>query len=186
MTEVFGQTPTSGTAADADVTYQAPARTGLDFIRALRAEKKAAAVRTVVLRDTQRPEFELVCRVPSDMDEMLDLEDKAKTYAAEEGNPQLEVVLAAMGLARYTTVLRCNGLTVGQHDNGSPFADPALQEAVGTAGIPGASWRTVREVFITDGGVYDDGVIGRLSGRLSDESGMLRNTVVVGGDEDPT
>lgn len=182
MTQVFGQ---ADPVADPDITPQPAARTGLDFIRALRAEKKAAAVRTVVLRDTQRPEFELVCRVPSDMDELLDLEDKARTYAAEDGNPPLEVILAAMGLARFTTVLRCNGLPSTQHA-GSPFADPALQEAVGTAGTKGASWRTVREVFITDGGVYDDGVIGRLSGRLSEESGMLRNTVVVGGDQDPT
>lgn len=169
-----------------DVARPAPPRTGLDFIKALRAEKKAAAVRLVTLRDTQRPEFELTCRVPTDMDEMYDLEDKAKTHAAEENNPPYEVILAAMGLARFTTVLRCNGLPVSQHDDGSPFADPALQEAVGTAGTPGASWRTVREVFITDGGVYDDGVIGRLSAAVTDESGMLRNTVVVGGDQDPT
>ena len=77
---------------DIDEDAPAPRRTALDFIRDMQAQRKAAAVRTVQLRDTQRPEFVLTCRVPSDMDEMFDLETRAKEAATVEGSPSFEVV----------------------------------------------------------------------------------------------
>lgn len=176
---------TFGQIEDDGDELQPVRRTGLDFIRAVREEKKKAAIRTAKLRDTQRPEFELVCRVPSDMDELLGVDEKAEEYAKQPGAPRYNVILAAMTLARFTQRLTCNGMPVSEGD-GSPFADPALQDEVGTRGQAGASWRTVREVFITDGGAYDDGYIARLSDRLAAESGITRNSVVVGSDEDPT
>ena len=53
-------------------------RTALDFIRATHQELKSAEVRTVTLRDLARPEFELVCEVPTDMDDTLDINERAE------------------------------------------------------------------------------------------------------------
>lgn len=178
---VFGDLP------DDDITVaELPKRTGLDFVRSLQAEKRAAQIRTITMRDSQRPEFELVCRVPSDLDEVFGLDKKAtEVVAAQPDAPSQEIVLNCMALARYTQVLRVNGMPT-THSPGSPFADPALQEAVGVAGFKGASWRAVRELFIGDGGQYDDGAITRLAQRLQQESGITRDSVVVGEEKDPT
>ena len=156
-------------------------RTALDFIREMQAERKAAAIKTVTLRDTQRPEFELTCRLPSDMDEMFDLEQRAREAASADGSPSFEVLLGCMSLARYTTQITVNGLPVSTGE-GSAFAHPELLEVLGVA----KAWQAVRALFITDGGVYDDGLVGRFSSALSDESGMLRKSVIVGSADDPT
>ena len=159
----------------------APRRTVLDFIAETQKQVKAAAERTVKLRDAQRPEFVLTCRVPSNLDEMFGLEARAKEIAAKDGTPSFEVVLGCLSLATYCTQITFNGLDVSTGE-GSAFADRGLMDTLGVT----RGWQSVRQLFITDGGVYDDGVIGRFNSALSDESGMLRKSVIVGGDEDPT
>ncbi len=176
---VFGQPPTTGDPFDAPPRR----RTGLDFIRDMQAQRKAAAVRTVKLTDTQRPEFELTCRVPTDLDELLDLDEKATAAAKDPGTPKQEVILNCMTLARLCQVLRIKGVPTSDDPTGSAFADPALHTELGIEG-PGAAWRSVRQLFIGDGGQPDDGIIGRFAGALSAESGTTRNTVIV--DKDPT
>ena len=166
---------------DIDEDAPAPRRTALDFIRDMQAQRKAAAVRTVQLRDTQRPEFVLTCRVPSDMDEMFDLETRAKEAATVEGSPSFEVLLGCMSLARYCTQITVNGRPVSTGE-GSAFSHPELLETLGVT----RGWQAVRQLFITDGGVYDDGLVGRFTSELSEQSGMLRRTIVVGSDQDPT
>ena len=162
----------------------APRRTALDFIKAMQDEHKTSAVRTVPLRDSQRPQFELVCRVPTDLDEILTIEKRAEEAANQNDAPRSEVVSACMSLARFTVKLSVKGLPYPCED-GAVFADPTLQESRGTAGVKGAAWRSVRQMFLTDGNVYDDGVIVRLNSALIDESGITRKSVVVG-EQDPT
>jgi hypothetical protein len=181
---VFGDNPDKPAAAPVD-DFDAPPRprTGLQFLREMQAARKAAKVRTVTLTDTQRPEFELICRVPSDMDEMLDLDDKAADAAKTDGAPAEAVILRCMVLARMCTVLRVYGRPTSD-GTGSAFADPALHAELGIEG-PGAAWRAVRQLFITDGGTPDDGIIARMADALSEASGMTRRSVVVG-QPDPT
>ena len=167
-----------------DDTAPAPRRTALDFIKAMQDEHKASAVRTVPLRDEQRPQFELVCRVPTDLDEILTIDKRAEEAAKQTGAPRSEVISACMSLARFTVQLSVKGLP-HPCESGAVFADPALQESLGTAGTKGAAWRSVRQLFLADGNVYDDGVIVRLNSALVDESGITRKSVVVG-EQDPT
>lgn len=166
-----------------DIEDEAPApkRTALQYITELRQQAKAASVRSVQLRDSQRPQYVLTCRVPSDMDEMFDLETRAKEESAKDGSPSFEVLLGCMSLARYCTQITVHGLPVSTGE-GSAFADRELLENLGVS----RGWQAVRELFITDGGVYDDGIVGRFTSTLSEESGMLRKSVIVGSDEDPT
>jgi hypothetical protein len=166
---------------DAEAT---PRRTALDFITAMQAEHKASAVRTVPLRDEQRPQFELTCRVPTDLDEILTIEKRAEEAAKQSEAPRSEVISACMSLARFTVKLTVKGL-VYPCESGAVFADPTLQESLGTVGAKGAAWRSVRQLFLADGNVFDDGVIMRLNNALIDEAGITRKSVVVG-EQDPT
>lgn len=158
-----------------------PRRTGLDFVKALREERKQAKIRKVTLRDGLRPEFQLVATVPSDMEEIFGINTKAEEHAAESGAPSYAVISACMTLAFYTTSLQVRGQDVAD-PGGSPFADPGLHEVLGVAGMRGASWRAVRELYITDGGVYDDNAIIRLVNVLMEKTAATSKSVVA----DPT
>lgn len=159
-----------------------PRRTALDFIRKMQAEHKKAATRTVSLRDSDRPEFELVCELPTDMDELIRITDRAEKAAKAKGAPAFAVISSCMAIARYTRQIRVNGLDVTEGD-GSAFADLKLQEALGVS----TAWRAVRQLFLQDGDVYDDAVIGRLSEALTNAAGLNRaNAVSVSEGEDPT
>ena len=159
-------------------------RTALDFIRATHDELKAAEVRTVTLRDPARPEFELVCEVPTDMDDTLDINERAAKTAKSPNAPAEAVVAACMLLARFTRRLRVRGQDVNDDPAGAVFADPALQEALS---VPNA-WRAVRELFMVKGGKFDDGVVNRLALALLTEGGLARTdgVEVQDGAEDPT
>ena len=158
-------------------------RTVLDFIKATHDEKRAAGVRTVTLRDPDRPEFELVCEVPTDMDDTLDINGRAEKTAKSPNAPAEPVVAACMLLARFTRQLRVRGQDVNDDPDGAVFADPALQ---GSLGVPNA-WRAVRELFMVDGGRYDDGVVNRLGLALLTEGGLTRTDgVEVSDGSDPT
>lgn len=159
-------------------------RTALDFIRATHQELKSAEVRTVTLRDPARPEFELVCEVPTDMDDTLDINERAEKTAKSPNAPAEPVVAACMLLARFTRRLRVRGQDVNDDPESSVFADPALQEALG---VPNA-WRAVRELFMVKGGKFDDGVVNRLALALLTEGGLSRTdgVEIQDGTEDPT
>jgi hypothetical protein len=167
------------------VVDEAPTRrTALDFIRATHEELKSSEVRTVTLRDPARPEFELVCEVPTDMDDTLDINERAEKTAKSPNAPAEPVVMACMLLARFTRRLRVRGKDVNDDPVGAVFADPALQDALGA---PNA-WRAVRELFMVKGGKYDDGVVNRLALTLLTEGGLSRTdgVEVQDGAEDPT
>lgn len=168
----FGQT--GGGALDGEPL---PRRTGLDFVEQMRAERKKAKVRQVSLRDGLRPEFALVATIPSDMEEVFGINEKAEEQAAEPEAPSYAVISACMTLAYYTTGLQVRGADVAPA-GGSPFADPGLQEVLGVAGMRGASWRAVRELYITDGGVYDDNAVIRLVNVLMEKVGASSRSVV--------
>lgn len=181
MAGTFGQiedTPADGPAIDGEPL---PRRTGLDFVKALRDERKKAKIRQVTLRDALRPEFQLVATVPTDMEEIFGINSKAEEHAADPGAPSYAVISACMTLAFYTTSLQVRGQDVSQA-GGSPFADPGLQEVLGVTGMRGASWRAVRELYLTDGGVYDDNAVIRLVNVLMDKTGASSKSVTV----DPT
>jgi hypothetical protein len=157
-------------------------RTPLDFIREMQAQHKAASARVVKLRDPDRPEFELVCEVPTDLDEQLEVEARAEKAAKSQNAPAEPLIVACMTLARWCRNLRVRGQEVSEGD-GSVFADPALQDALQ---VPNA-WRAVRQLFITDGGKFDDAVILRLNGALQRAAGLSRvDSVVVDEESDPT
>lgn len=158
-----------------------PGRTGLEFVRQLRAERKKAKIRQVTLRDSLRPEFTLVATIPSNMEEVFGINEKAEEQAGEPDAPSYAVISACMTVAFFTTSLAVRGQPVTPA-GGSPFADPGLQEELGVAGMRGASWRAVRELYITDGGVYDDNAIIRLVNVLLDKTGATSKSVVA----DPT
>lgn len=153
-----------------------PQRTGLDFVKELRAERQRAKTRTVTWRDSDRPEFVLTLRVPSDMDVILGIESRAEEQAGEAGAPAAAIIQACMTMAMFTTELKVRGAQVSTGD-GSPFADPALQEALGVKGARGASWRAVRELYITEGGGYDDVAILRVVNNLTTEMGVSQKSV---------
>jgi len=159
-------------------------RTVLDFIRATHEELKSAQIRTITLRDPARPEFELVCEVPTDLDVTVDINERAEKAAKSKNAPSDVVIGNCLLLARFTRQLRVRGEDVNDDPSGSVFADPALQEALGA---PNA-WRAVRELFIVQGGRYDDGVVNRLARALLLEGGLTRTDGVEVGDgsEDPT
>ena len=157
-------------------------RTPLDFIREMQAQHKAAQARVVTLRDPDRPEFELVCAVPTDLNEQLEVESRAEKAAKAKNAPAEPLIVACMTLARWCRNLWVRGQEVSQGD-GSVFADPELQEALE---VPNA-WRAVRQLFIADGGKFDDAVILRLNGALQRAAGLNRvDSVVVDGEPDPT
>lgn len=157
-------------------------RTILESIRAAHDEMKASKVRTVTLRDPARPEFELVCEVPTDMDVTLDVNTRAEKAAKSANAPAEPVVAACMLLARFTRQLRVRGQDVGDDPDASVFSDPGLQDALGA---PNA-WRAVRELFLTDGGAFDDGTVNRLALALLTEGGLSRTDGVEVGGQDPT
>lgn len=158
-------------------------RTALDFIKAMQQEQKAAKVRMVTLRDPERPEFELVCEVPTDLDEQLDVEARAEKAAKNKNAPAEPVVIACMTLARWCRQLRVRGQNLAEESEGSVFTDSELQDALG---VPNA-WRAVRQLFITDGDRFDDAVLLRLTSALQRAAGITQfDGVVVSEDDDPT
>jgi hypothetical protein len=156
-------------------------RTALDFIRDMQAEHKAAKRRTVTLRDSERPEFELVCELPLDMTEVTDLEADAQKAAKAKDAPAEPVIAACMKLARFTRILRVRGQQVGDGDS-SAFADPELQDTLGVT----RAWRAVRQLFIEDGEQFDDATIIRLTYALQRKAGLDRADTVMVDEPDPT
>jgi hypothetical protein len=175
MAGTFGHPDSDAASMDGEPL---PQRTGLQFVRQLRAEKKAEKVEQVTLHDNKRPEFELVCTVPKNMEEIFGINTKAEEHAQQEGNPSQAVISACMTLAFYTVSLKCRGAEVSA-GGGSPFADPALHEELGVNGMTGASWRAVRELYVAEGDVYDDNAVIRLVNVLMERTGATSRSVVV-------
>lgn len=169
-------------AVDDDTEGTPTRRTALDFIRAMQEQHKAAKRRTVTLRDPGRPEFQLVCELPLDMDEVTDVEERAAKAAKAANAPADSVIAGCMKLARFTRLIRVNGKSIGDGES-SAFADPDLIE---TLGVPNA-WRAVRQLFITDGAQFDDSTIMRLTMALQRHAGLDKvDSVAVDEESDPT
>lgn len=135
--------------------------TGLDFIADMQAAHKAAKARTVVLRDPSRPEFELLCEIPADARDITRVERNATRVAQQDKELSDGTIGNAMMIATFCRQLRVRGKDATPGD-GAAFAYPPLQKRLGVA----SAWRAVRQLFIIDGGGFDDMVIARLSAAL--------------------
>ena len=160
----------------------APRRTALSFIAEMQEAQRQATVRTITLRDPSRPEFELVCEIPTDISEMIEIAERAERAAKTKGNPNAAVITNCMTLARLTRQIRVRGVDVAEDADGSAFADQELMSTLQVA----SAWQAVRQLFIAAGGRYDDAVIGRFCSRITEEAGLDNNVVVVDEDENPT
>jgi hypothetical protein len=154
----------------------------LDSIKENQARLKAAAVRTVALRDPSQPEYELLCEVPTDGNAIIRLQKRAEEVAESPNAPDAAIVANCMILARYTRQLRVRGRDATADSSGSVFTDKKLQASIGA---PNA-WRAVRQLFIVEGGGCDDGVSTRLTNALMAEGGLGRGSSVVVDEADPT
>lgn len=174
MSAVFGvvdDEPDDDTAASDTV---------LDFLKDTIDRQRQSAVRLITLRPVVRPEFELVCEVPTNADVIAKLSTQAEKAAEAPNAPAEGVVMNCKMLAKFTRTLRVNGVDAPGSGSGSVFAGKQMLAATGA---PNA-WRAVRELFIRDG-AYDDITIAHLAGELLTASGV-KSTSAVSVGEDPT
>lgn len=159
-----------------------PRRTALSFIAEMQEAQRKATIRTVTMRDPSRPEFELVCEIPTDMSELIEISEKAERAAKSKGNPNAVVITNCMTLARLTRQIRVKGMDLVEDASGSAFADPELLSTLQAA----SAWQAVRQLFIAPGGRFDDAVVGRFCARITVEAGLDGDVVVDDDDENPT
>ncbi len=152
--------------------------TALDFLRGQMAARKAAEERRVPLRDMlSRPEIVVTVRIPKDASELAVVQDQAEREESKDGAPPGSTILAAMALARFATQVSYNGRDLASGD-GSAFASPQLQEALGVK----RGWVACRALF------DDDLALTRVFQAFQREAGVISSSaaVQVGEVEDPT
>lgn len=153
----------------------APAPTGLEYLRSVLADRRKAEVRRIKLRDTMsRPELLFTCRVPSDSVEFAGLVKRAEHLEKQKDALPGGLLVACMTLARYTEQVTLDGRPLA-HGDGSAFASEQLQEVLGVTG----AWQAVRAL------VDDDFAVIRLFDQLTEEAGIGAKAVSVDDDGEP-
>lgn len=150
--------------------------TALDFLREMLAERRNAEAKVLRLRDqVSRPEFRLTFRVPTDAGETAEIFKRAEAEESKQDAPPGALIVACMTIARFCVQIEAKGKKMSSGD-GSAFADPGLQEALGAT----SAWVAVRRLF------DDDFAVTRMYQALMREAGLSGSSGVAVEDSDPT
>lgn len=138
-------------------------------------ERRRAAAQTVQLRHDGVPELTITCRVPTDGEEMADLQQRAEKRAKKAGTAG--VWFNRLLIARYCTEIEWLGDTLEGEDGVKwTFASPGLQQTFNAAGAAEA----VAHICVSDA------YVGVLAGQLLEAGGFGDSEAVEVVEEDPT
>lgn len=166
-----------GNGESVDFETGAPARRDSIADRMKRGieERRRAAAKVVPLRHDGIPELTIVCRVPTDGEELADLQQRAEKRAKKAGTSG--VWFNRLLIARYCSEIEWMGDTLEGADGVKwTFASPDLQQAFNAAGAAEA----VAHICVSDA------YVGVFAAQLLEAGGFGDSEAVEVVEDDPT